>query len=302
MALAGAAAWGVAEVAPVDTEAVERYRRWIESGSHGAMGYLAANCDVRNNPALLLEGARSMIVGAFSYAPATPEAARLCSNSKIARYALGMDYHYVLRQRLAPLAAELERLSGTPSRICVDSAPLRERYWAEKAGVGRIGRNGQLIVPGVGSLVFIAVLLTGAVLKPTPPSAAVCPPGCGACLRKCPAGALKDNGIVEARKCLSYLTIEYRGDLTPADDLKGRLCGCDACLEACPENRAALSGQLGPEVPVIDEFQPRHEAAGISPQQAAQLTTGQFKSLFANTPVMRLRVQLLRRNAQNLTK
>lgn len=300
MTLAGAASWGVAEVSPVDAEAAERYRRWIDAGYHGAMGYLAANCDVRDNPALLLEGARSMIIGAFSYAPATPEAARLGFGSPIARYALGLDYHYVLRERLAPLAAELERLSGTPSRICIDSAPLRERYWAEKAGVGRIGRNGQLIVPGVGSLVFIAVILTGAALQPTQPSTSVCPPGCGACLRKCPVGALKGNGIVEARKCLSYLTIEYRGELTPADDLKGRLCGCDACLEACPENRAALSGQLGPEVPVIDEFQPHAEAAEITPRQAAQITTGQFKKLFANTPVIRLRPQLLRRNAHHL--
>lgn len=300
MILAGAAAWGVAEVTPVDPEAVERYRRWIVAGSHGAMSYLAAHCDVRDNPALLLEGARSMIIGAFSYAPATPEAARIGYRSRIARYALGKDYHYVLKRRLTPLADELERLSGTPSRICVDSAPLRERYWAEKAGLGRIGRNGQLIVPGIGSLVFIAVILTGAVIPPNAPSTAVCPPGCGACLRRCPAAALMGNGVVEARKCLSYLTIEYKGQLTPATDLKGRLYGCDACLEACPENAVALRGELGSGVPVIDEFQPHAIVADMTPGRAAELTGGRFKGVFGESAVMRLRVQGLRRNALHL--
>ena len=280
---AGAVAWGVAEAAPVDDGARELYDAWIASGCHGCMDYMERYPELRADPGLLLEGARSVVVCAFSYH-------RSCHNPWISDYALGGDYHAVLRECLAPVAAEIERHCGGSTRICVDSAPLRERYWAERAGVGRCGLSGKLLVPGVGSEVFLAEILATARIAPTSHLEKEVCTRCGRCVQVCPAGALDGHGGVDARRCLSCLTVEWRGEFPAGTRLHGRLVGCDVCSRVCP-----LSLQA-PEASVPG-LQARPEILGMTPEGALALTRGGFKSIFSGTAIMRLRLDGLRRNA-----
>ena len=158
--------FGIASAAPVDPEEVAAYQSWISRGCHAGMDYLDRYADVRSDPRELLPGAQSLIVCAFPYArPLRPAPGRL----RIASYALGDDYHEVLRKHLRKAAAEIDSLCGSASRVCVDTAPLRERYWAVRAGVGFIGLNAQLIIPDAGSYFFLGTIITTAPLPPSSP-------------------------------------------------------------------------------------------------------------------------------------
>ncbi|MDE7389160.1 MAG: DUF1730 domain-containing protein, partial [Muribaculaceae bacterium] len=202
----GAVACGVAEAAPVSPEAIEIYSRWIADGRHADMDYMTRYPDVRSDPRLLLEGARSLIVCAFSYFTDEP------FGLPVALYARGRDYHEVVRERLSALASRLTETYGGTTRVCVDTAPLRERHWAIRAGIGIQGLNNQIIVPGAGSYVFLGTILWTQPLEPTPPLSAAHCGRCGRCVEACPAKALSaDGSALDARRCLSYLTIEHSG-------------------------------------------------------------------------------------------
>lgn len=282
---AGACAWGVAEAAPVDAADMALLDGWLAAGRHGCMDYMERYRELRADPRTLLEGARSVLVCAF--------ACRQTRHSNcIADYALGDDYHTVLRLRLEPVAAAIAARFGGLTRICVDSAPLRERYWAVRAGVGTTGLNGKLFVAGAGCDVLLAELLCTAPLPATPgPAPAACT-GCGRCVRACPAGALDGRGGVDARRCLSCLTLEWRGPLPDGTDLHGRLAGCDVCSRVCPANRG--------EAPVIAELQPRPAVLALTPAEAAAMGRGAFGRMFAGSAILRLRHGGLRRNAENI--
>ena len=282
----GATHWSIIEATEVDPEATELYDRWIADGCHGTMDYLERHADLRRDPRLLLEGAQSIICFAFPYF--TPNAEEPAM--RIARYAPGRDYHKVVRRRLKPLADEIDRAFGAVSRVCVDSAPLRERYWAARSGLGFIGRNNTLIIPGCGSYFFLGFILTTARLTPTPVSAH---PGCGTCTRcvdACPTGALSADGRCDASRCLSYLTIEHRGDLPPSTDLHATFYGCDRCAEACPHNHS-------PEPTEIADFTPRPEILRLTPRQAAEMTEDDFDRLFNGTAMRRAGILAMKRNA-----
>ena len=277
---AGACRWGVADAAPVATADAALYDAWTARGAHGCMAYMERYADIRRDPRLLLDGARSVLVCAFSYRQPV-------HSVHISDYALGADYHGALRERMERVAAALREALGGDTRVCVDSAPLRERYWAVRAGVGTTGLSGRLIVPGAGADVLLAELLTTAALPPSAPLDRPLCDGCGACVRACPAGALDG-------RCLSCLTIELRGELPEGTDLHGRLVGCDVCSAVCPASRReAAQGCPG----VIDELHARPEVLALTPADAAAMTRGRFKALFARSPVMRLRLDGLRRNA-----
>ncbi len=279
---AGALAWGVAEAGPVDDADTRLLREWLDAGRHGCMDYMERYGELRADPRLLLEGARSVVVCAFSYR-------RDRHNPWISDYALGADYHGVLRERLVPVAAAIESRCGGATRVCVDSAPLRERYWAERAGVGRCGLSGKLLVPGAGSEVFLAEILTTAAIAPTAPLQEDVCTRCGRCVRACPGGALDGSGGVDARRCLSCLTVEWRGDFPAGTRLHGRLAGCDACSAACP-----LSQGPATAVPGLGA---RPEILDMTPARALALTRGAFRAICSGTPLMRLRLDGLRRNA-----
>lgn len=287
---AGAFRAGIAAIHPVDEEEVRSYGKWIARGCHGTMDYLARYPEVRRDPGLLLEGARSVICCAFPYsAPPPPQPGKL----RIASYALGDDYHDVIRRRLKPVVRLLREKYGAKSRITVDTAPLRERLWAREAGLGFIGKNNQLIVPGAGSRVFLAEIITTLPLAPDPPLTLSCA-GCDACVRSCPGRALIPDGsrvTLDAGKCLSYLTIEYDGELTQS--IHGRFYGCDACQDVCPHNSVISALPL-------PEFMPREEIAGLSPDGIASMNEEEYDSVFARSAIRRAPLQRLMRNLKHL--
>lgn len=286
----GACAVGFARCEPVDGEVCRSYEAWIAGGCHGSMGYLERYPDLRRDPALLLPGARTVVVCAFPYYDSTE-----CAGLKLARYARGDDYHEALRARLQPVA-ELLGSEGFGHRICVDTAPLFERYWAQKAGVGFIGRNRLLIVPGWGSYVFLSEILTDAEIAPDEPLGRQCD-GCGRCVAACPGGALRAPSGFDARRCLSYLTIEYRGELPAEIDGRplGRLMGdcvygCDVCQQVCPHNARV------PETPV-GEFRLRPALRLLSRRELLEMDQDTFSTIFRHSAVKRAKLAGLRRNA-----
>lgn len=320
LADAGACAVAFAPLRPVDAPAWECYRRWIEAGGHASMTYLENHSEIRRNPALLLDDGPqpggTVVCAAFAYASDVtfrPGALR------IARYALGDDYHEVLRRRLQPVADAILADTGHAARICVDSAPILERYWAVQSGLGFTGRNRQLIIPGVGSHIFLSELVTRAEFPPYgTPVDMQCPDGCDRCLRACPNHALRKGGCgkavadrrpwnggfqppaseapsdtcgFDARRCLSYQTIENRDEIS--DDITvphGRFYGCDICLEACPLSRPSRP------VTMLPEFQPREDLTSLTPETVRNLTPETYSLLFRHSPVKRAKLTGLLRN------
>lgn len=226
---------GVAAAEALSAEA-SRLRSWLAAGFHATMAYMADTAEVRCDPRheRMLPGARSIVVLVTPYGGG--EAPRL-HPGRLARYARSRDYHNVLQRRLRKLAGWL-RVRGHPTRTAVDTMPVFERAWAQRAGVGFVGKNCCLIVPGLGSHVFLSALVTSAVLPPDSPMAQRCG-SCRACLDACPTGAFAGPGRLDARRCVSYLTIEHRGPI-PREQRAGVedwVFGCDACQDVCPYNR-----------------------------------------------------------------
>lgn len=239
---AGAVKWGVAEAGPVDGEEWSLFERWLARGWHAGMQYMERYPEIRRDPRLLLDGARSIISVAFNYRQHNPFRG-------LATYALGRDYHKVLRRRLKPVVSRMKEIYGGGWRVCIDSAPVLERYWAVRAGVGhRSPVHGNIVVPGVGSMVFLAEIVTTLVLPPSSESRS--PEGYYA-RGICPSGALHPGGVVDAGQCINYLTIEHRGALSERERrlTAGVVFGCDKCQLSCPENQ-------GEAPDVLPEFRP----------------------------------------------
>jgi len=233
---AGFARVGIAPAGPVPH--AEGFERWLARGYHASMSYMAGRRDRRLDPRKLFPGARSVICLAAAYRPAGgPEGAA----AFVARYARGCDYHKELKRRCRAVADAIRRIEPAfKCRAFVDSAPVMERSLAAAAGVGFIARNGMLIVPGLGSYVLLCEIICNLPLPPNSPIASQCE-SCGACVDACPTGAIRPDGLVDARRCISYLTIEHRARIDRSFwPLVGRcVFGCDACQEACPHNRDA---------------------------------------------------------------
>lgn len=277
-------ACGIAPAGQVDSEATEQRHRWIDEGMYAGMDYLTRYDDLRNDPRLLMPGCRSIIMLAASYYSDT-------SSDIIARYALGDDYHDVMRKKAEPIVSLLAD-NGYKSRICVDTAPFAERYWAVRAGLGFIGLNSMLIIPGTGSRVFLAAVLTDAPLEPDRPCVMSCI-GCKKCIEGCPTHALNADKTVDARRCLSCLTIEHRGDFAYDTDLHGRLYGCDRCQDICPHNNDCTPLKF-------KEFTPRPDVVGLTVEEAAVMTQQQFSTMFKGSAIKRAKLAGLTRNARQL--
>ncbi len=221
------------------------FEEWLEGGMHGDMAYLAdpvqraARADVRT----LLAGARSVVVVGLAHDAGVVPLERL--RGQVARYARNRDYHSIIKARLRELAERLSQLVARPvaSRPCVDTAPVLERELAERAGLGFVGKNNLLIAPGLGSYLLLGEVILDVDLEPTAPAEAarVRCGACTACLDACPTGAFVGPHLLDARRCISYLTIEHRGAI-PRElrrALGTRIFGCDVCQEVCPFNAAA---------------------------------------------------------------
>lgn len=287
----GVSSLGIADACRVADNAVESFRRWIAEGRHGEMEYLERYDEVRADPRMLLEDAQSIIVAVFNYFPGKTQPIGV---PRIASYALGRDYHEVVRKRLEIIAGYIRSTWGGQTRVCVDTAPLRERYWAVESGVGFIGRNGLLIVPNVGSYVFIGSILTTVKFEPTPPCRDDCA-DCGACVKGCPMGALLGDGSMDARRCLSYLTIEYRGDFPPDLSLGQRVYGCDTCQIVCPHNR-----DISPST--ISEFVASEQLLTLRGEDIEEMTQEDFLRIFRHSAVKRTKLSGLQRNYRQMRR
>ncbi len=279
----GACACGFAVAEPVDAATQEHYQQWLARGGNASMDYCARYADVRSDPRLLLEGARTVICFAFAY----PE-----TQGDIASYALGLDYHYVIKDKLSQLSAFIKEQWGGECRAVVDSAPMHERYWAVKAGIGFIGVNRLLIVPGAGTYVLLGELLWTGAIEPDEPCELSCYQ-CMACVKACPGGALDGCGNFDASRCVSYLTIEHRGDLPPDANLAGSIYGCDQCQRICPHN----SGNPRPSV--LPEFMPRAEVCDLSRDEILTMTPSHYKKLVAHSAMRRVPLAQLQRNVRH---
>ncbi len=284
-------ACGIARAHAVSPVAAQRYRQWIADGKNGCMEWAGRYLDVRDDPQLLLPGARSIIMVAMNY---YPQRLQPQDAPQFALYAYGRDYHEVMRDRLQRLAATVRELAGEcETRCCVDTAPLRERYWAVEAGIGFVGRNNTLIIPGRGSYFFLGAIVTTAQLTPDEPCRLTCD-DCGACERACPGQALR-GGAVDARRCLSCLTIEYRGELPQwaQDALGQRVYGCDECQRVCPHNRH-------PQPTTVPELQPSDAFMNLTASDIMAMDQPAFSRLFSHSAVKRTKLPGLHRNIHHL--
>ena len=283
-----ATAAGFARAGAVDAEACGVYERWITTGRHGTMDYCARYQDVRTHPALLLEGARTVISCAFCYnSGIEPQP----DGPTIARYALGADYHYVLKDRLNRLGEWITARYGGQTRALVDTAPMRERYWAVQAGIGFIGLNNQLIIPGAGSYFFLGELLWTGEVPPDEPCRLSCD-GCGRCVKACPGGALDGCGGCDARRCLSYLTIEHRSapdEMPDSIPRHGYVYGCDICQRVCPHNAKA-------PLTTIEEFTPDPRKINLKPDDIRTMTSSGYKRFTAGSAMRRIPLKRLQYN------
>ena len=279
---------GIAPAALLSDE-VSHLRAWVAAGKHAGMGYMARNMEVREDPERLVPGARSVVVTLTNYYSSSRQAEGI---PQIAMYARGKDYHLVIKERLHALLQQLLELApGMEGRCFVDSAPVLEHAWARRAGLGWQGKHTLLIRKGLGSYCFIGVAVITAEMDAydAPFTASYCGT-CTRCVEACPTGALSP-GEVDARKCLSYQTIENKGDYP--EELKrlagGRIFGCDACQEACPWNKELTEHSVA-------DFRPSPEAMNLTAADWQAMTPARFKALFRDTPLERTGLERLKRN------
>jgi epoxyqueuosine reductase len=270
----------------------DRYRRWLEAGFAADLWYLSetGRVEKRGDLARLLPGIRSVVAVAASYAPPVSVAA---TDARFARYGWGEDYHSVLRDRLESLARWLHGEAGEPGayRVYVDTGPILERSLAERAGVGWIGKNTCLIAQETGSYLLLGEILTTLELPPDPPALNRCG-SCTRCLDACPTNALAEPYRLDARKCISYHTIENRNAGIPpdvADALDGWVAGCDICQEVCPWNLEPLAARL-------PEFSPLPHVR-LTLVELADLDPMRFDRFFGRTSFRRIGRRNMIRNA-----
>lgn len=231
----GFLAVGVAAARKLDEEE-NRLKNWLDKGYHGTMQYMENHFEKRLDPTLLVPGAKSVICFLYNYYPAVRQNP---DSPQVAKYAYGEDYHRVIKDKLYDLMAELQTETGPiEGRIFVDSAPVMERQWAALSGLGWTGKNSLLLRKGVGSFFFIATVICNLQAEPDQPSTSHCGT-CTACIDACPTQAIVEDGIIDASRCISYLTIERKNDIPKAfqSHMAGYAFGCDICQDVCPWNQ-----------------------------------------------------------------
>lgn len=282
-------ACGIATAAEADPR--DTLGTWLSQGCHADMNWMAATKEVRQDVRKKVPGARSVVVVARSYCAARPEPVHNCG--RVSRYAWGRDYHRVLQKPLNKLARTIQDMEpGSRCYCCIDSGPVLEKVWAQRAGVGWIGKNSLALRQELGSWFFLGIIVTTVELAPDSPLPDLCGT-CTLCIEACPTKAIVEPRVVDARRCISYHTIENRGEI-PAE-LRDRfddwVFGCDICQEVCPWNH---------QTPVTSEpdFLPRPGHAAPDLAGLATMDEATFRKTFAGSPLMRAKHTGMRRNAR----
>ncbi|MBS1657197.1 MAG: tRNA epoxyqueuosine(34) reductase QueG [Bacteroidetes bacterium] len=283
---------GIARAEKLDDDA-RRLEAWLHKGLHGKMQYMENHFDKRIDPSKLVPGARSVISLLSNYF--NDETALNKQEPKISMYAFGRDYHFVLKEKLSELLAVIRAFAGMVNgRVFVDSAPLLERSWAAKSGVGWIGKNGNLINKNSGSFFFLSEIILDIELEYDSPVSDYCGT-CTACLDACPTGAILRDKVVDGSKCISYFTIELKEEI-PAE-VKGKfdgwMFGCDICQDVCPWNRFAKRHE---EV----QFLPSPELLQMHSANWEEITEEVFQRVFKDSPLKRAKFDGIKRNLRFL--
>ncbi|TXE14871.1 tRNA epoxyqueuosine(34) reductase QueG [Algoriphagus aquimarinus] len=286
---------GIAKAGFLEEEA-PKLEEWLNRNYNGEMGYLANHFDKRLDPTKLVEGAKTVVSLIYNYYPEQklPET----SNSiKLAKYAYGEDYHFVIRDKLNEFLEILrDEIGEIDGRGFVDSAPVMERQWAQKAGLGWLGKNSLLLNREIGSFFFLAELIIDLEVIPDTPLAKDYCGTCTACIDACPTDAIVDNGVIDGSRCISYLTIELK-DAIPIEfksQMENWAFGCDICQDVCPWNRFSKPHQE-------PKFQPHPELAEFTNRDWQEITEETFRKVFKKSAVKRTKLAGLKRNVDFLT-
>lgn len=280
---------GIAKAEKLEDDA-RRLENWLNKGRQGSMNYMERYFEQRVDPRILVPGATSVVTLMMNY---YQEEKQNETAPKISRYAYGHDYHEVIREKLKTLLQDLNNLVGeVEGRGFVDSAPVLERSWALKSGLGWIGKNGNLITKKNGSYFFIATLILDLELEYDDPFAGDFCGTCTRCIDECPTDAILPDKEINGSKCISYFTIELKDALIP-EEQKGKfdnwMFGCDVCQEVCPWNRFSTETNE-------PQFSPIPEILNFSTQDWESLTEEKFRAIFKHSPIKRTKLKGLQRN------
>lgn len=277
-----------------DSEQEERYMQWLAENGHAGMEYMARNIDKRLDPRLLIDGARSIISVALNY---YPERRLPDEVPQFAYYAYGKDYHDIVREKLNRLLEWIQsRYPEVTGRGFSDSAPVLERFWAAQAGLGFIGKNTLLIIPKKGSYFFLGELIIDMELEYDSPISLNCGK-CRRCLDACPPGALEKPHYLNANKCISYQTIENKGDISPTvlPLLSNNVYGCDICQKVCPWNRYAKPHST-------PELMPSEEFLSLDLKKLIDMDEEDYRRIFYKSAIKRAKFPGLKRNVAAISK
>ena len=288
---------GIVSAEPLVGEGA-RLMDWLNRGFHGEMAWLAREPEKRSDPRLLFPEAKSVIVVALNYFT-RHEHIEDANLGKISRYAWGDDYHDIVREKLTDLLAWIKSENAdAEGKICVDTAPMMDKAWAVRAGLGWLGKHSNVITTDVGSWVFIGEILLNLELDYDTTIVEDHCGTCTACLDACPTGAIVEPYVVDSRKCISYATIELRDEKLPdniAANLDGWFYGCDICQDVCPWNRF--------EKPTVEErFEPRNGETSVVLDEVLSLTPESYAERFRRTAIKRAKLPGLKRNAAALKR
>jgi len=276
-------------------EEAPNLEQWLQNNYHGEMGYMANHFDKRLDPRLLVDGAKSVISLTYNY---YPEKQQNPSTYKLAKYAYGEDYHFVIKSKLKDLYRFIqEEIGEIDGRVFVDSAPVMERAWAEKSGLGWNGKHSLLIQKNGGSFFFLSELIIDLELEYDHPFKTDHCGTCTKCIDACPTNAILENSVVDGSKCISYFTIELKNEIP--NSVKGQfedwMFGCDICQDVCPWNRFSK-----PHNEPL--FNPQSELLEMTKRDWEEITEDVFKKVFKKSPVKRTKFNGLHRNIQFLKK
>lgn len=285
---------GIAKAGFLEEEA-PRLEEWLNRNYNGQMGYLAKHFDKRLDPTKLVEGAKTLVSLIYNYYPEETLPSGK-SDIKLAKYAYGEDYHFVIRDKLNEFLEILrDEIGEIDGRGFVDSAPVMERQWAQKAGLGWLGKNSLLLNREMGSFFFLSELIIDLEAAPDTPLAKDYCGTCTACIDACPTDAIVDNGVIDGSRCISFLTIELK-DAIPSefkDKMENWAFGCDICQDVCPWNRFSRPNQE-------PKFQPHPELEEFTNRDWLEITEETFGKVFKKSAVSRTKLAGLKRNVDFL--